>query len=159
MSGEPANRISKKALIVWRIRGAITAMVTLLIFVIAGAAILWLDWPKWLIPVLAVIWIVESYFLLFFSPRLRWKIWRYEVRDREIEIQHGLFVIKRVLIPMIRVQHVDSSQGPLLKKYKLATVEISTAASFHEIPALEEAEADELRRTISRLARVADEDV
>jgi len=70
-----------------------------------------------------------------------------------------LFVMKRTLIPMIRVQHVDSSQGPLLKKYKLASVTIFTAATVHEIPALDEGEAEELRYHISRLARVADEDV
>jgi len=53
--------------------------------------------------------------------------------------------VKRTLIPMIRVQHVDSSQGPLLKKYRLASVTISTAATVHEIPALDEEEAEELR--------------
>lgn len=60
---------------------------------------------------------------------------------------------------MIRVQHVDTNQGPILKKYGLATVEISTAATIHKIPALELAEAEELRYYIGKLTRVADEDV
>ncbi|MEH7523617.1 PH domain-containing protein, partial [Bacillus sp. JJ1503] len=89
----------------------------------------------------------------------RWKRGRYEVRENEIELQHGVFVIKRTLVPMIRVQHVDTRQGPILRKYGLATVAISTAATVHEIPALDMDEAEELRFFISKLARVADEDV
>ena len=76
-----------------------------------------------------------------------------------MELQEGIFIVKRTLIPMIRVQHVDTVQGPILRKYQLASVIINTAATSHEIPALEESEAEELRRLISNLARVADEDV
>lgn len=36
---------------------------------------------------------------------------------------------------------------------------VSTAATVHEIPALQIEEAEELRVYISKLARVADEDV
>ena len=99
---------------------------------------------------------------LFFNlshSLIRWRRWRYEVREQEIELQHGVLFITRTLVPMVRVQHVDTQQGPLLRKYQLATVTISTAATVHEIPALPIEEAEELRVYISQLARVADEDV
>lgn len=92
-------------------------------------------------------------------PKVRWMRWRYEVREAEIELQHGLFIVKRTLIPMIRVQHVDTTQGPLLRKYNLAVLTISTAATVHAIPAIAVEEADALRQQISVLARVAKEDV
>lgn len=133
--------------------------VSFIVFAAIIVLIIVFDGPKWIIPMLIIILIGEGYFFIFFIPALRWRRWRYEVREQEIEIQKGLFVVKRTLIPMIRVQHVDSSQGPLLKKYRLASVTISTAATVHEIPALDEEEAEELRYSISRLARVADEDV
>lgn len=57
------------------------------------------------------------------------------------------------------MQHVDTHQGPILRKYKLATVTVSTAATVHEIPALDLEEAEELRFFISNLARVAVDDV
>lgn len=60
---------------------------------------------------------------------------------------------------MIRVQHVETCQGPFLRKYQLASVEVSTAATVHTIPALDIQEADELRRYISKMASVEDEDV
>lgn len=159
MIGEPARRISEQALTVWKLRGVITSIISLLITIFIIVLIYFFDWPKWIAIVLSLLWVMESYFIIFFTPKLRWKIWRYEVREQEIEIQHGLWVITKTLIPMIRVQHVDYTQGPLLKKYHLATVQISTAATVHEIPALDEAEAEELRNVISKLARVADEDV
>ncbi|GLH62558.1 PH domain-containing protein [Parageobacillus sp. G301] len=159
MDGEPRKRISERALSVWRIYGMIGLTVSFIVFAAIIILIIVFDGPKWIIPMLIIILIGEGYFFIFFIPALRWRRWRYEVREQEIEIQKGLFVVKRTLIPMIRVQHVDSSQGPLLKKYRLASVTISTAATVHEIPALDEEEAEELRYSISRLARVADEDV
>ena len=101
----------------------------------------------------------EHHFLIYLFPKIRWDHWRYEVREHEIEIQHGLFVVKRTLIPMVRVQHVDTTQGPILKKYDLGNISISTAATVHTIPALVMDEADALRARISELARVAEDDV
>jgi len=159
MISQPEKRISEKALKVWRLSGALgTLFISVPAVVIIVLSFIF-DWPLW-VPTTAIIFpLAYTWFSVFFLPALWWKRWRYEVREQEIEIQKGLFVIKRTLVPMVRVQHVDTSQGPILRKYKLATVMISTAATIHEIPALEEEEAEELRMQISRLARVADEDV
>ncbi|AEH47858.1 PH domain-containing protein [Parageobacillus thermoglucosidasius] len=159
MKGDPGKRISERALLVWRIYGMIGVAVSFLVSAAIVAVLLVFGGTKWIIPVLIILLIGEAYFFIFFIPALRWRRWRYEVREQEIEIQKGLFVVKRTLIPMIRVQHVDSIQGPLLKKYKLASVAIFTAATMHVIPALDEEEAEKLRYHISKLARVADEDV
>lgn len=90
---------------------------------------------------------------------MKHKYWRYEVLENEIDIQHGILVNKRVIVPMVKVQHVDTTQGPLLRRFHLSTVEISTAATKHLIPALDAEEADQLRDFISRLARVTEDDV
>ena len=87
-----------------------------------------------------------AYLFIFLFPKISWLRWRYEVRESEIELQHGLFIVKRTLIPMVRVQHVDTSQGPILRKYNLAGITISTAATNHTIPALVMEEADELTK-------------
>ena len=70
-----------------------------------------------------------------------------------------MFVVKRVLIPMIRVQHVTIEQGPIMRKYNLAELHISTAATSHSIPCLTKEEAEQLKRQIGELAKVSDEDV
>lgn len=156
---EPQKRISVKALTVWRISGAIKIAIS---WILAGVAIYFLHifkGPFWISPLLIAIELISSYFIIYLLPSLRWKRWRYDVREEEIELQEGIFIVKRTLIPMVRVQHVDTVQGPILRNYQLASVIINTAATAHEIPALEESEAEELRRFISNLARVADEDV
>lgn len=159
MIGEPQKRISEEALEVWRISGALHSLFPLLV---AGGIIgltIFFHWPTWIIGIALFLFVVYCYLFIYLIPLLRWRHWRYEVREQEIELQHGVFVMKRTLVPMIRVQHVDTVQGPILRKYQLATVTVSTAATVHEIPALQLEEAEELRIFISRLARVADEDV
>lgn len=159
MLAEPQKKISERALTVWRITSALYAVI-ILMFVIAIIIVSVLfTFPAWISGIAVLVFILFSYFFIYLFPLLRWRRWRYDVRAEEIELQNGVFIKKRTLIPMIRVQHVDTKQGPILSKYKLATVTVSTAATIHEIPALELTEAEELRTYISRLARVADDDV
>ncbi|MFP7300427.1 PH domain-containing protein [Neobacillus niacini] len=156
---EPRKRISKKALTVWRISGVIKIVISWILAAVAVFLLHIFNGPFWVSVLLIGIELISTYLFIFLLPLVKWRRWRYEVRDEEIELQEGIFIVKRTLIPMIRVQHVDTVQGPILRKYQLASVIINTAATSHEIPALEESEAEELRYFISTLARVADEDV
>jgi uncharacterized protein len=158
MRAAPQKRINEKALKVWRISAAISSIFGWLIFAAILTLTLIFDWPNWIVWSIFALVVLETVFSILIIPKLRWKRWRYEVHEHEVDIQFGLFTINRRLIPMVRVQHVDTQQGPILRKFKLATVTISTAAGTHEIPALDEDEADELRDFISKLARVVDED-
>lgn len=159
MGLEPQKRISAKALSVWRISGVIKIIISWILAAVAIFLLHIFDGPFWISVLLIGIELISTYVIIFLLPTLRWRRWRYEVRDEEIELQEGIFIVKRTLIPMIRVQHVDTVQGPILRRYQLASVIVNTAATAHEIPALEESEAEELRHFISTLARVADEDV
>lgn len=159
MRKEPINRISEKGLRVWRIYGIFQTLISLVIGIGVGLINYFIGNYIWLYIVAGVVILLIAYFLIYLVPKVRWMRWRYEVREQEIELQHGLFVIKRTLVPMVRVQHVDTEQGPILRKYGLASITISTAATNHVIPALVTEEADELRGRISVLARVAEDDV
>ncbi|MEK4247246.1 MULTISPECIES: PH domain-containing protein [unclassified Psychrobacillus] len=159
MRREPINRISVKGLRVWRIYGIIQTLIVLLLGIGTGVINYFTGNYIWLYIVAGAVVLLVGYLLIYLFPKVRWSRWRYEVRDQEIELQHGLFVVKRTLVPMVRVQHVDTEQGPILRKYDLASITISTAATSHTIPALITEEADELRGRISVLARVAEEDV
>ncbi|MED1606265.1 PH domain-containing protein [Cytobacillus kochii] len=159
MLSKPQKRISKRGLTVWKISGALHSLIPFVLAIGAIVLAFIFDWPMWIIGVALIIFALYAYLAIKVFPTVRWKRWRYEVRENEIELQHGIFIIKRTLVPMIRVQHVDTHQGPILRKYKLATVTVSTAATVHEIPALDLEEAEELRFFISNLARVAVDDV
>ncbi|WP_342574308.1 PH domain-containing protein [Solibacillus sp. FSL K6-1781] len=159
MREQPKFQLPKKAQTVWRLYGIIQ---TFIIALLTGGIVFLtvrLDWPQWIMWIAIALVILSIAFSVIVFPSIRWRIWRYEVREQEIEIQSGLFVVKRTLIPMVRVQHVDTEQGPILKKYMLANISISSAATVHTIPMLKVEDADELRTKISELARVAEDDV
>src|SRR5690606_8331290 len=139
--------------------GSIYAFIFLLILTGVGVIVHLFQWPIWITVAGGLLALILAALFIVIIPSVRWKRWRYEVTEHELELQYGVIFIHRTLVPMVRNKHVDTSQGPLLKKYRLATVSISTAATVHEIPAVDIREAEELRRSISALARVAKDDV
>lgn len=159
MREEPIYQIPKKGLTVWRLYGLFNTLIVLMLEIILVVLTIVFEWPKYIPLIGLVIVVIAGVVSISIFPTIRWKIWRYDVREHEIEIQNGLFIVNRTLIPMVRVQHVDTSQGPVLKKYNLSNISISTAATTHIIPMLITEEADQLRARISQLARVAEDDV
>jgi uncharacterized protein len=156
---QPMQQISKKGLKVWRIHACITTFFVWLVLAAGAFLTYFFEFYTWIYIALGALAVIEAVCTIIIFPTIRWRHWRYEVRDQEIDLKYGLFIIKRVLVPMVRVQHVNTVQGPILKHYHLAEISISTAATVHTIPLLSEEEADMLRHKISTLARVAEEDV
>jgi uncharacterized protein len=90
-------------------------------------------------------------------PLLRWRTWRYEVRDEELDLVRGAIVVTRTLIPMTRVQHVDTTRTLIGDLFDLRSVAVHTAAGSNDIPALRPGEATAIRDRIALLARRPDE--
>ncbi len=155
----PSTKIDPRALQAWRTSGIISSLVYLLIVCGIVYIVQRFHWPLAIVYIALILGIGLSCFEIAVVPTLRWNRWRYDVHEHEIDLQHGLFVQKRTLIPMARIQHVDTKQGPILRKYGLATVTFSTAAGSHEIPALSEHTADRLRQQIALLTRLSEDDV
>jgi hypothetical protein len=110
--------------------------------------------PVWLAPAAVAVLGAAAVMVI---PRVRWRRWRYEVRDDEIDLRAGLWTIRRTLVPIRRVQHVDTESSPLQTFYDLATVRFYTAAGATEIPALRRDEAERVRTRIAALARTRDD--
>ena len=149
MTPEPSRRLASTARWLWRAQGL---GVTVAALIAAGVLSEQVGGAVWmLLPVVVAI------VAIGLVPELRWARWRYEVRDEEIDLRHGTVRITRTLVPMLRVQHVDTTQGPLDQALGLATVVVHTAAGTTTIPALTEGDAGRLRDRIAALARTADE--
>ncbi len=160
LDNEPKEKIDPRAWKVWTIHGIISFIIVLglaLAFNRFGVPLLGLESYFGIIAVALAL--VYAPWAIAVSPWLTMRFWRYEVRADEMETQHGVFIIRRHLIPMVRVQHVDTEHGPLMRYFGLATLYVSTAATRFPIPALPRQRAEELRGEISALARVSDEDV
>lgn len=159
MEALPQTRIHKDAIKAWRIILAFPALLwfipsALYVLVTLSSGISWLIFG--LISFAAFIMFVISIMII---PSIRWKRWRYDVSDREIDLYRGIIVRKRTLVPINRIQHVDTRQGPVYRRFGLSSVTVSTAATTHEVPALDDATADDLRDKISELVRKVKEDV
>ncbi|MCR6106636.1 PH domain-containing protein [Salipaludibacillus agaradhaerens] len=159
MRPKPDQPLDLKTLKVWKITSAFgSVFYGLLPLIYWGASRIWTFLPVWPTYALAVLAFLFALINIFIIQKLQWNRWRYKIYENEIELMYGVFILRRVIIPMIRVQHVDTKQGPLLRHYRLASVTISTAATVHEIPGLTLEKADMLRDHIAQLAREADPD-
>jgi membrane protein YdbS with pleckstrin-like domain len=107
------------------------------------------------LPLLAIL--VLGVAVVGVAPGLRWKRWRYEIRPDEIDLQRGILWVGRTLVPLARIQHVDTRQGPLQRRFGLSTVVFYTAAGPNRIPELSTPVAAEVRDRIAALTGEQDE--
>ena len=150
---QPAQRLAPQARWAWRVTWFLGSCAALLAIGTTGDA-LPSPW-RGIALVAALVALVAGTAVV---PELRWRRWRWEVREHEIDLQRGILVVRRTLIPMARVQHVETERGLIGQALGLATVEIHTAAGSHEIPLLRDGDAGAIRSRIAELARTdADE--
>jgi membrane protein YdbS with pleckstrin-like domain len=149
---EPQRRLAPAARWLWRVQGIGVGVAGLILAVSVDAAT-----TGWVGPAALAAAAVVAVCAVLVVPELRWRRWRWEVREHEVDIRRGTITITRTLVPMLRVQHVDTHRGVLEQMLGLATVVFHTAAGENRIPALPLAEAGRVRERIAELARTADE--
>ena len=158
MKAEPAERLDPRAKTLWRVTGALGALPLLVVGAFASSSLLRVveaPLPLGVLPFLAALVLFVA--LAGVMPGLRWRRWRYEIRDEEVDLQRGIFWVSRTLVPLARIQHVDTQSGPLQRRFGLATVVFYTAAGANQIPELSAHLAAEVRDRISELTREQDE--
>ena len=158
MKAEPADRLDPRAKLLWRLTGALQAAPILVGGAFGSYVLFWraeATFPLAVLPVLGAL--ILATLLVFVLPSLLWRRWRYEIRPLEVDLQRGLVRVTRTLVPMARVQHVDTQRGPLQRRLGLSTVVFYTAAGPNEIPQLASGRAAEVRDRIAELTREADE--
>jgi membrane protein YdbS with pleckstrin-like domain len=157
LKAEPEERLDPKAKTLWRLVGSFWA----LFFLAAGSgatlALTFAGAPPYasLLPVVGAV--ALGIFIVGVVPTVIWRRWRYEVRETEIDLQRGLFKVRRTLVPMTRVQHVDTQHGPLQRALGLSTVIFYTAAGPNSIPQLASPVAAAVRDRIAELTKTQDE--
>ena len=131
------NRLHPRIRVVWAAQAAVTAAV--LAVVVLAVDRFAFDLPVWGVP---------AVFLLFLAVGVglavaRYRVWRYEVREDALYLERGVFTRVRTVVPFVRIQHVDSSRGPLERLIGLANTVVYTAGSRG---------ADDLRERLKGLA-------
>jgi hypothetical protein len=86
-------------------------------------------------------------------PALRYRRWRYEIRERDFFLAHGSLFHVLTLIPFDRIQYVETNQGPLDLAFGLMQLVVYTAAGkAARVPGLSPGAAGALREELSRVA-------
>ncbi len=129
------------------IAGVLTAMITGLIAALGGPVSLGLL-------VLVVLFGLGTAWVV-----LRYRAWVYQVREDSLYLERGVLVHRRTHVPYVRIQHVDTSRGPLERWLGLSTLVVYTAGSRGadvSVPGLEPDEARDLQQRVKRLATEAE---
>jgi uncharacterized protein len=144
----PPSRLSPRVVKVWRLGALITtAAVTVaaLVVLLAFEQSLLLAFPVTLAG------IAEALLV----PERRWRAWSYHVGEVDVRLTRGVLWRSTSVVLHSRIQHVDTSQGPLERAYGLARVVVYTAGSVGavvSIPGLPAAEAEMLRDRLAALS-------
>ncbi|MBU3101115.1 MULTISPECIES: PH domain-containing protein [Clostridium] len=144
------KKISPFSKKMWTIDGLVITSVFLVIAValsiFLGFDSIWKYILIFSVYVIAIIIFINSLFM----PKYKYKKFSYDMDEEKIILKYGVVTEINVIIPMSRVQYVDTEQGIILKKYKLINLTIHTAGGAYKIPYLESEIGNELQLSITK---------
>ena len=88
---------------------------------------------------------------VLFIPKLRYRFWRYELRDEDLYAVRGIWNRVQTTVPLRRIQHLDVAQDLIEGNYNLARLVVHTAGTRSTdviVPGLPYDEAVRLRDTV-----------
>lgn len=105
--------------------------------------------PSIAVPILALI-------SLTTAPQRIYARLRYRLTDRFLQVMRGWLLHTDTIVPLVRVQHLDVTRGPLDKLFGTATLVVHTAGTHNSIvtlPGLSPERAAEIRDVIREHVR------
>ena len=119
MTQLPETRIDEKAIKAWQITSVFYG---LFLYIIPGFLFfvyMMGDLPV-LFPAIAVpVSFCLHLIIIFLFPKIRWNRWQYDVTEKGVDMYRGIIIRKRTMVPINRIQHVDTKQGPVYRKFRL----------------------------------------
>lgn len=146
--------LSPSVQLIWAVRVAITLAVLGVIGVVVAQQVT--DDPTLVLSgvgvlaVLALVWV-----------HLRYRVWSFRVREDALYLERGVVTNVKTVAPHVRIQHVDTSRGPIERSLGLSTLVVYTAGSRGadvSIPGLVPEEASDLQQRVKQLSIDADGD-
>ncbi|GAA3696645.1 PH domain-containing protein [Gordonia hankookensis] len=123
---EPVHQVDPRAVTMWRMTPLLTGIPVLAAAVVVAALA---DQVRWAALAVAVVAVVLTAFFVVVVPGWRYRFHRWEISDDAVYTQSGWFVRSRVIIPIARIQVVDTAAGPIEQTLNLATLTVTTASS------------------------------
>jgi membrane protein YdbS with pleckstrin-like domain len=97
---------------------------------------------------LLALFVVVAASLSWLWPPAAYRRLSYSIDETGIVIRRGVFFQSHIALPRVRIQHTDVSQGPLQRRFGIATLAFYTAGSHYtkiDLPGLAHANALEIR--------------
>ncbi|MBD0860834.1 PH domain-containing protein [Gordonia sp. zg691] len=123
---DPVNMVDPRAKTLWRIGPLILGVPALVAAIVVAATSAEARWIA-----LAAALAAAALTVVFTTvvPLWRYRFHRWEVSEDAVYSQSGWFVRHRVIIPIARIQVVDTEAGPIEQLLKLAQLTVTTASS------------------------------
>lgn len=89
-------------------------------------------------------------------PRLRYRYWKYRLRDEELFLERGIFNRVNTIVPLSRIQHLDVSQDIIEREFDLGKLIVHTAGTRSSdviLPGLDIDEAHRLRDEVKHFIK------
>jgi uncharacterized protein len=137
------HHVDPNTISVWRWQAVLTSLffaLPLIGVMLRAPTPIW-----WLLP---LAYLVVALYCVWVLPPAHYKALEFGVDEQGISIRRGIFWRSRIALPRIRVQHSDVSQGPLQRRYGVATLKLYTAGTRYtriELPGLAHEDALALR--------------
>jgi uncharacterized protein len=95
-------------------------------------------------------------FMAFIVPARKYRHWGYDMGSDRLRIVRGYMFFRDTVVPFGRIQHIDVEQGPIDRRYDLATLTVHTAGNHNStvtLPGLLHADALAMREAIRAAIR------
>lgn len=95
---------------------------------------------------------------VFVVPQRRYARWHYALGADRLRIVRGYLFYSDTVVPLGRIQHIDVHQGPIMRRYGLATLTVHTAGNHNasvSLPGLRHADAAAMREAIREYIKAA----
>ncbi len=132
-----------KGILGWAILLPVSTIVDVMLFFSENDAFLTGFWTGLLI-------IISSLWVLIIPP-LRYRFWRYELREEDLYAIRGIWNRVQTTVPLRRIQHLDVAQDLIEGNYNIARLVVHTAGTRSTdviVPGLPYDDAVRLRDTV-----------
>jgi membrane protein YdbS with pleckstrin-like domain len=144
------NQLDPQIRTVWSIGLLTKAIVFSIVLFIGETIALRTEYDLLLLPygVLSGTVFVLSLTYAFVYPQFSYRYWGYDIREKEVYIEHGVITKIKTTAPLNRIQHLEVSQSVFDRMFALARLSIYTAGTRGadlQIPGLPLYYAEQLR--------------
>lgn len=133
------NQLPESIKKVWIKTSSLTVVVSLLAGLVVTLGLQYFEKFSRTLQIILAIYVTVAlllFLLNFLLITYRYKFFRYEISDKEVIFQKGFIFRSITYVPFSRIQHIETEQGPFLRKEKLMELIIHTAATNHHIAGL-----------------------